>query len=477
MKKSHTLQVLSLLVATGMAQIADAHWGPPQEMPLDRVIANLETWVKDHPKDPGALFSLARAHSYAFATNELKIETHDVGGRPDLQSNAKGWRPVLQPGKVLKADVKHLDAGIRSYNAAIKLRPTEPKYRYGLACLLEDGLSVRRSAIAFPMLDVDVVRKEYTDQMTSEKTRREAISPPDNDSFALWGRNIDRVRAAEWVIARERLTASADAKPALDDMSADAWVLEMNEQYFSAMCLALPEDSTAREQRMLGVSSFLAYQAATDYLRVSHDVQPAENFPVRKEVAAATVREFSKLPPCGAITPLVIPLANAASISEVLDDTTTVNFDLDGTQRPQSYHWIKPQAGFLVWDPQNTGTITSGRQLFGSATWWLFFQDGFAALASLDNDHDGTLRGDELTGLSVWVDANSNGICDPGEVTPLAKLGITALSCRATGNDGSSLISAAGVEFADGSSRPLWDWITTPLSPTLATTPELTQTK
>jgi hypothetical protein len=105
-----------------------------------------------------------------------------------------------------------------------------------------------------------------------------------------------------------------------------------------------------------------------------------------------------------------------------------VKFDLDGTGRPQTYPWLRPDAAFLVWDPQHTGRITSGRQLFGNVTWWMFWNDGYQAMAALDDNHDGWLTGCELAGLALWFDVNQNGVSDPGEVIPIDKTDIEGIA-------------------------------------------------
>ena len=51
-----------------------------------------------------------------------------------------------------------------------------------------------------------------------------------------------------------------------------------------------------------------------------------------------------------------------------------------------------------------------GLQLFGSVTWWLFWEDGYAPLAALDDNHDGRLEGAELKGIAIWFDRNGNGV-------------------------------------------------------------------
>ncbi|MDX1683135.1 MAG: hypothetical protein R3336_08445, partial [Phycisphaeraceae bacterium] len=111
------------------------------------------------------------------------------------------------------------------------------------------------------------------------------------------------------------------------------------------------------------------------------------------------------------------------------------------------------------WDPHQTGRVTSGRQLFGSATWWLLPEDGFSALALLDDDGDGWVAGDELVGLAGWRDRNANGISDPGEVKPIDSYGVNGLAVESHEHEGRHPVNRAGVRLFDGRTLPLWDWM------------------
>ncbi len=106
--------------------------------------------------------------------------------------------------------------------------------------------------------------------------------------------------------------------------------------------------------------------------------------------------------------------------------------------------------------------MTSGLQLFGNVSFWLFWDNGYEALSALDDNGDGQLTGKELDGLAIWHDANGNGICDPGEVRPLSDYGIVALSCRYERDPAHPdriCFSPRGVVFADGSTRPSFDLV------------------
>jgi hypothetical protein len=160
-----------------------------------------------------------------------------------------------------------------------------------------------------------------------------------------------------------------------------------------------------------------------------------------------------------AITPIVIPLAANVTLAQAVDANAAVKFDLDGSGVPRQWGWITPEAAWLVYDHDGQGIITSGLQMFGNVTFWIFWPDGFAALSSMDADGDGQLCGDELRGLALWRDSNQNGISESGEVLPLSDYGILSISCKATNSAEGIKWNSAGVKFKDGSTRPAWDWI------------------
>jgi len=161
------------------------------------------------------------------------------------------------------------------------------------------------------------------------------------------------------------------------------------------------------------------------------------------------------------ITPLAVPLTDDATISTIVDLGAEVRFDADGSGRRDRWTWITPDAGWLVYDADGAGQITSALQWFGNVSFWLMWTSGYHALGALDDDMDGELKGRELRYLAIWRDGNRNGTSEPGEVRPLDRYGIVALSCRSTPGDNRLLAAKAdaGVSFENGRVRPTYDVI------------------
>jgi hypothetical protein len=164
------------------------------------------------------------------------------------------------------------------------------------------------------------------------------------------------------------------------------------------------------------------------------------------------------------ITPIAVPLLDGLEVADLMDLKANVPFDADGSGERGNWSWITQDAAWLVFDQKGDGQVTSGLQLFGSVTFWLFWNDGYEALATLDDNADGQLSGAELQHLALWRDANGNGISEPGELTSLDKAGITALSCRRQSHDSPhcKAFSPEGMTLRNGTTRPTYDLILYP---------------
>jgi hypothetical protein len=161
------------------------------------------------------------------------------------------------------------------------------------------------------------------------------------------------------------------------------------------------------------------------------------------------------------MSPVVVLLDGTHELAPAIDDRAHVHFDLTGLRDGLAWPWPTATTGILVWDPSREGKIDGGRDLFGNITWFVLFSDGYRALAALDDDHDGQLKGHELDGIRVWLDANHDGVSSPAEVHDLDAFGITAISATADGRREGVPCSSRGVTLSDGSTRTTYDWTPT----------------
>lgn len=155
-------------------------------------------------------------------------------------------------------------------------------------------------------------------------------------------------------------------------------------------------------------------------------------------------------------TPLVLELEGPTSFMPA----TASAFDLSTDGSCQSTDW--PTSPWLALDRDGDGAITSGAELFGSATKMStggFAEHGFAALAELDDDRDGkiTAKDAAFAKLVVWSDLDDDRRGMGAELRSLAEVKLVAIdlgfsrkaSCDGHGNCGNER-AAFEYHTADG---------------------------
>jgi hypothetical protein len=157
------------------------------------------------------------------------------------------------------------------------------------------------------------------------------------------------------------------------------------------------------------------------------------------------------------MSPIVVPLIDAP-FAALIDTSSPVAWDFTGQGDTRAQGWLGGDAAWLVWDPNQRADIRSGFDMIGQRTWGVFWSDGFEALRALDDNSDGELTGAELGGLSLWRDADGDGVSDAGEVLPASAHGVAALSVRGDATRPGLMTAPAGVRFKNGQTRPLYDW-------------------
>lgn len=376
-----------------------ARWIGPTQMPVARLLQNVQAYIKAHPKEEQGYYTLGRINSAAFAQDK---ETVGVMPREPLPlvSTQQGLIPAhrdrTKPLPVRA--ISYAADAIRNYKIATDLNPAD-----GLAWL---GLGFQcEEALPFPqVVETGWKRLSLSGAPDPEKMRQEALR-----------------------------------------------------FYRKAYALTIQED-TKRPAVMINPVSM---EAAEGIIRLQQKRSLSRTEQTELEEMQKQVEIFKKRP--RAISPILISFERHASLPDLLAPGKHVRFDLAGDGLGRQWPWVKPTTGILVWDPQHTGKITSGLQLFGNVTWWLFWKDGYGPLAGLDNNHNGWLEGTELQGISVWFDRNSNGISDRGEIVSLSSLGIQRIAAHSAGSADGVPANPEGVQLRDGSSLATFDWTPTSL--------------
>ncbi len=130
---------------------------------------------------------------------------------------------------------------------------------------------------------------------------------------------------------------------------------------------------------------------------------------------------------------------NRDGVVSTLSLANGANFDLDNNGFAEKTSWIGADDGLLVLDRDSSGFIEGGSELFGSETVLSNGQlaaNGFEALKDFDDNQDGVIDSNDAvySDLRMWVDADSDGFSDEGELLSLSDVDINSIDLNYTAN-------------------------------------------
>ncbi|QEE43331.1 type I secretion C-terminal target domain-containing protein (plasmid) [Rhizobium sp. WL3] len=152
--------------------------------------------------------------------------------------------------------------------------------------------------------------------------------------------------------------------------------------------------------------------------------------------------------------PIILDLDKDGFAFSSIDNGVTFDIDADG--KGDQIAWTSND-GILAYDVDGNGLIDNGSEIFTPDFNGGTFASGVAALASLDSNGDGKIDAsdDAFSKLSVWVDADNDGVSDEGELSSLFDSGVASISLTSdqTGGeeDGQAIFAEGEFTFADGS--------------------------
>ena len=448
-----TMRSLAIIFAA-LTAVTQSHamFMLPDDVPVGRIARNLVKYIQENPKDPTGYYQLGRVDYLAYT-----LDAESLLAYPD--DDAKAETEVFHPAK----EGWQFDRSVSEYyeHADEILRKEQPA---------NFGDFTDREVLELRWEE----RRELARELWEERHRR---LPVQLRRFHI-SEAVKNLRKAINLSPKTglyRLTLACALEEALDDSEALEAINEIEKNPIQGL-LGMEIDTHYRDEAIslyklafelsskhdlqtdhyFDLSDFVSYEAAEHYIALIQQRGATDDETALIASMRTHQQQLKELP--RAITPIIFSTTPGHDLRDLVSEADVV-FDLDGDGNAESWSWVKQDTAILVWDPHNRGRITSGRQLFGNATWWLLFPDGYRAMDALDNDRDGQLTGNELHGLAAWFDRNSDGVSEPGEVIPLNDLGVSGLRTQAVTREDGMLTHTAGLRLKNGQELPTWDWV------------------
>jgi hypothetical protein len=433
---------ISLLVIGIWANISNGMFRSPQYIPVERLIENATAYIQQDPNDASGYYTLGRIHYLAFVNKAFLVGAFDENSSKTIPF--WWWENYLHSARRREATRMVLE-----------------EYEYESTGDVPDAISDEFWDRVRAVQDELISENWQPEKPTNEKLVEHAGAAQWNFYKAIV---LDPNNALYYLgqasLGEQYFDFFEEESPALMPTAIKTIVLNaVKETYFLAYEFSIQEDLKLEDRPISGLRSIISYEAGNAFIRLwnAEDNIPRE---IQEKITAIkTNLELLEALPFGAITPIIFSLQENSSLSELLASDLIVPFDMDGDGVVEKRPWVRPTTGFLVWDSDGDGRITSGRELFGSVTWWLFFPNGYRAMDVLDDDRNCFLTDGEFDGISAWFDRNSNGRSDVGEIVSIESLGITAIATRPNGFNGKSPMHTSGLRLKNGGTLPTYDWI------------------
>jgi hypothetical protein len=448
-KKMKTQKVLITIILLTYCTIACATFVSPTDAPIDRLIKNTTAYLKDKPNDAKAHYTLARIHYLAFIHNCASVPVFSDKKPPEVAG--RFWDQGHMPYTRIRSHAEELALKEIGYGSRNEI----PKEKH-------QQFEALRKRFRKELEDKHWIPNAFTKNELAQHAAKaltnfqQAIELEPKNALYHLGKASLLEQYVEFLRDIHEPNIPEPFRAIIIDKARDS--------YYSAYEFSIKKDLKTKFKPYPRLNMLVGYEAATAYIRLSQlDTAHSDEDKRRIAKVKKDLNRLENLPDSGIVTPIVFSLKENDCFADLLAPELTVSFDLNGDNIIERNSWVKPSTAILVWDPQKKGHITSGRQLFGSVTWWIFFDNGYHALDALDDNRDGQLSGNELKGLALWHDKNSNGASDFGEVTPIEEYPIASIATKSTTADGISPMNPQGLTLTNNQKLPTYDWTTSPL--------------
>ncbi len=255
----------ALLVVLFLFAPAFARWKTPSDVPVERLVANLGAYVKEHPEDAHGHYVLARVHGLALTLKSTTVRAYlrRDGSLPGIDHQFHGrtkTKGTAQPAALRK----HLHAALKHFAQAIKLDPQSGLYRLGQAYVVEvAGTFVLHAPVEVKISAEERARiAKLVELLASKSEAQRAKARADLRRAGV------RAGAALELLLTGKQKADPEVVRQARALMAALWTDEAIKIYWAAFERSEKRDAALESKPIRGLSSLVSHEAAGAYVRL-----------------------------------------------------------------------------------------------------------------------------------------------------------------------------------------------------------------
>jgi len=324
---------VAVVLAVGLwVNVAAGRWGRPDYLPVERLIDNATTYIREHPNDASGYYTLARIHYLAFMNKSFLVGAFGTGASVH-PIEFWWWENYLADARLQEA--QRLALVESGYASTQEVPSGKWQEFWARVWAIEDELEAKDWQPPQPT-EEQLVGHAGAAQWNFYK----AIALDPNNALYYLG----QASLGEQYLEFLQEKSPASVPPAINALMLDG----IRQTYLWAYELALDEDLARKYLPVEGLRGLISHEAGSAYVRLweAEGQIPAD---VQEKLTAikANLKTLEALPR-GAITPIIFSMEARPSLAELLAPEQVVRFDLDGDGVVEERPWVKPTTGLLA---------------------------------------------------------------------------------------------------------------------------------
>ncbi|MBI4584848.1 MAG: hypothetical protein HY717_12605 [Planctomycetes bacterium] len=280
--------IAAILASLALTEPARCEQDLPENVPVERLVKNMESYIKENPDDPQGFYVLGRVHGLAFTLKRRALATwpHETIqsfiADEDFQKQAApspeaGKKEVPLTGAEL---LDHLSAAVKNFSTAIRLDPKPALYHLGYAGVLEAG-----SPLAYQVDFMPGLKKGKGSpgekSPEAEKLVGRLGSPDEKERSEAREKLRQEISSTAESLHQRRSDPNEALRKEIAALLRFYWEEQALAEYLAAYQRAAGKDVKIKEQPLRGLSQLASYEAGKAWLRLAktHGAAEAEKGP------------------------------------------------------------------------------------------------------------------------------------------------------------------------------------------------------